>query len=139
MSLTHAGYIEEDDWFPHDMFPAAFFPKRKGLPPSTASSTLINGGATPVGQWIIYSLRLARTLAGEPFKLFVTATARDFEFVKSLGADFVVGISEEHWPEKIKKLSDGGIEACVDCISFGPSLFLFPLYSIPLLTLDFKL
>ncbi|KAB1671656.1 zinc-binding dehydrogenase, partial [Klebsiella pneumoniae] len=72
---------------------------------------LINGGASSVG---MYSVQIAKR-AG----LFVVATAskRNHDRVKALGADAVVDYTEKDWPEQVRKLTGDKLEHAFDCIS----------------------
>ncbi|OTA53019.1 zinc-binding dehydrogenase [Hypoxylon sp. EC38] len=72
---------------------------------------LVSGGTSSVGQ---YAIQLAK-LAGA----FVVATgsARNHEFLKSLGADAVVDYRDSDWPEQVRKLTHNGLELGFDCIS----------------------
>ncbi|KAI0112281.1 zinc-binding dehydrogenase [Hypoxylon sp. NC0597] len=71
---------------------------------------LVSGGTSSVGQ---YAIQLAK-LAGA----FVVATgsARNHEFLKSLGADAVVDYRDSDWPEQVRKLTHDGLELALDCI-----------------------
>ncbi|KAI0833987.1 zinc-binding dehydrogenase [Hypoxylon sp. FL0890] len=71
---------------------------------------LISGGTSSVGQ---YAIQLAK-LAGA----FVVATgsARNHEFLKSLGADAVVDYKDPDWPEQVRELTHDGLELVLDCI-----------------------
>ncbi|KAK8052995.1 zinc-binding dehydrogenase [Apiospora saccharicola] len=72
---------------------------------------LINGGTSSVGK---YAVQLAK-MAG----LFVIATAskRNHELLKQLGADATVDYNDADWVDQVKKVSHENLEYAFDCIS----------------------
>jgi NADPH:quinone reductase-like Zn-dependent oxidoreductase len=90
--------------------------QRLGLPePSkpakSAFPILINGGTSSVGQ---YAVQLAK-LAG--LYVIATGSAKNRDFLTSLGADAVVDYSDAAWPEKVRSLSHDGLQHAFDCVS----------------------
>lgn len=72
---------------------------------------LVWGAASSVGQ---AAIQLAR-LGG--LHVITTASPRNFELVKRLGANEVFDYSKEDTPAKIKALTNGKLRYAVDCIS----------------------
>ncbi|KIJ41536.1 hypothetical protein M422DRAFT_172135, partial [Sphaerobolus stellatus SS14] len=74
---------------------------------------LIWGGATATGQ---YAIQLAK-LSG--LRVISTASPKNFEFLKSLGADEVFDYSDSKTARKVSQLTGGRLKHAVDCISDG--------------------
>ncbi|WP_309247214.1 zinc-binding dehydrogenase [Priestia aryabhattai] len=73
---------------------------------------LIHGGAGSVGG---FGVQLAKN-AGKI--VFSTASAHNHEYVKSLGADYVIDYREENVVEKVLELTNGrGVAAVLDTVS----------------------
>lgn len=68
------------------------------------------GGASSLGQ---ATIQLA-CLGG--LNVIATASPRNFDLVKSLGAEYVFDYSEEATPKKIKELTQNRLTYAVDCI-----------------------
>ena len=54
-------------------------------------------------------------LAG--LRVITTSSPKNFDLVKSLGADLVFSYSDPETPEKIKEVTGGKLKHAVDCIS----------------------
>lgn len=74
---------------------------------------LIWGGASSVGQ---YAIQFAK-LGG--FRVITTASPKNFDLVKGLGADEVFDYRDEGVVEKIRAATDNGLDIVVDTISEG--------------------
>ncbi|KIJ26248.1 hypothetical protein M422DRAFT_192471, partial [Sphaerobolus stellatus SS14] len=74
---------------------------------------LIWGGATATGQ---YAIQLAK-LSG--LRVISTASPKNFDFLKSLGADEVFDYSDSKTARKVSQLTGGRLKHAVDCISDG--------------------
>lgn len=82
------------------------------LPFEQIETILIHGGAGGVGG---FGVQLAK-LAGKT--VISTASAHNHEYVKSLGADYVIDYREEDVIAKIMKITNGrGVDAVVDAVS----------------------
>ncbi|NGY85799.1 zinc-binding dehydrogenase [Bacillus megaterium] len=82
------------------------------LPMNHIQTILIHGGAGGVGG---FGVRLAKN-AGKT--VFSTASAHNHEYVKSLGADYVIDYREENVVEKVLELTNGrGVDAVLDTVS----------------------
>jgi NADPH:quinone reductase-like Zn-dependent oxidoreductase len=94
---------------------------RLGLPypPQKADRSdwiLIYGGSTSVG---MFATQLAQ-LAG--YKVITTASPKNFDLVKSYGADEVVDYhNADHAIQEIKKITGGSLTKALDTISEGDS------------------
>ncbi|KAI2468888.1 zinc-binding dehydrogenase [Annulohypoxylon bovei var. microspora] len=80
-------------------------------PAKEAFAFLVSGGTSSVGQ---YAVQLAK-LAGA--YVIATGSARNHEFLKSLGADATIDYNNPDWPEQVRKLTHDGLEFAFDCIS----------------------
>lgn len=81
------------------------------LPLNQIHTVLIHGGAGGVGG---FGVQLAK-LAGKT--VISTASAHNHEYVRSLGADFVIDYREEDVIAKVLEITDGrGVDAVVDSI-----------------------
>ncbi|KAK8068864.1 GroES-like protein [Apiospora phragmitis] len=80
-------------------------------PAKSAFPVLINGGTSSVGK---YAVQLAK-MAG----LFVIATAskRNHELLKQLGADATIDYKDADWVDQARKVSHDNLEYAFDCIS----------------------
>ncbi|PCH33721.1 dehydrogenase [Wolfiporia cocos MD-104 SS10] len=74
---------------------------------------LVWSGTSATGQ---YAVQFAKA-AG--LRVISTASARNIEFVKSLGADEVFDYADSHTPRKIFAATGGKLRHVVDCISEG--------------------
>ncbi|MEM1506049.1 zinc-binding dehydrogenase [Domibacillus sp. 8LH] len=82
------------------------------LPLSQLNTIFVHGGAGGVGG---FAVQLAK-LAGK--QVITTASLHNHEYVKSLGADFVVDYRTEDIPSKVSLITDGrGVDAVIDTIS----------------------
>ncbi|MCM3545087.1 zinc-binding dehydrogenase [Priestia megaterium] len=82
------------------------------LPMNHIQTILIHGGAGGVGG---FGVQLAKN-AGKT--VFSTASAHNHEYVKSLGADYVIDYREENVVEKVLELTNGrGVDAVLDTVS----------------------
>ncbi|KAI0636517.1 GroES-like protein [Trametes polyzona] len=99
---------------------ALFHKTRLGLvePPAKASGSewiLVYGGSSAVGQ---FAVQLAH-LAG--YKVVSTASPRNFDLVKSLGADVVFDYHDPDVVSKIKKATGDSVTKALDTISLKDS------------------
>ncbi|KAF7789409.1 hypothetical protein EIP86_000353 [Pleurotus ostreatoroseus] len=99
---------------------ALFHPTRLGLvePPAKVEHEewiLIYGGSSSVG---MFAVQLAK-LAG--YKIVSTSSPRNFELVKSLGADVVVDYNDPEAPKKIAEATGNTIHKAFDAISEASS------------------
>lgn len=82
------------------------------LPFEQVESILIHGGAGGVGG---FGVQLAK-LAGK--KVISTASAHNHDYVKSLGADYVIDYREEDVLARVMEITNGrGVDAVVDAVS----------------------
>ncbi|KMK91896.1 zinc-binding dehydrogenase [Rossellomorea marisflavi] len=82
------------------------------LPLDQIQTILIHGGAGGVGG---FGVQLAK-LQGKT--IISTASEHNHEYVKSLGADYVVDYKKEDVVKKVRELTDGrGVDAVVDAVS----------------------
>ncbi|KAJ7782240.1 chaperonin 10-like protein [Mycena maculata] len=82
-------------------------------PASVPEDILIWSGTSATGQ---YAVQFAK-LAG--LRVISTASAKNIEFVKSLGADEVFDYADWKTPKKISATTEGSLKYAVDCISEG--------------------
>ncbi|KAH9846081.1 GroES-like protein [Lenzites betulinus] len=99
---------------------ALFHPTRLGLvePPAKASGNewvFVYGGSSAVGH---FTIQLAR-IAG--YKVVTTASPRNFDLVKSLGADAVFDYHDDDVVTKIKEATGDSVAYAVDAISLAAS------------------
>ena len=80
-------------------------------PVSTPFDILVWGASTSVGQYTIQAARQAG------LRVVATASPKNFELVKSLGANEVFDYRDESTPAKIKELTGNKLKHAVDCIS----------------------
>ncbi|MED1205798.1 zinc-binding dehydrogenase [Heyndrickxia acidicola] len=82
------------------------------LPLSSIDTILIHGGAGGVGG---FAVQLAK-LAGK--KVISTASAKNHDYVLSLGADLVIDYQHEDVKERVMEWTDGhGVDAVLDTVS----------------------
>ncbi|PLT29734.1 zinc-binding dehydrogenase [Peribacillus deserti] len=82
------------------------------LPMDQVEIILIHGGAGGVGG---FAVQLAKH-AGK--KVISTASSRNHEYVKSLGADYVIDYHEEDVTSRVMEITNGrGVDAVVDAVS----------------------
>jgi NADPH:quinone reductase-like Zn-dependent oxidoreductase len=72
---------------------------------------LVWGGSSSVGQAVVQLGHLAG------LRIIATASPRNFDLVKSLGADYVLSYAEADTPSKIRELTGGKLKYAVDCIA----------------------
>lgn len=99
---------------------ALFNPTRLGLtePPNRAATSewiLIYGGSTSVG---LFAVQLAH-LAG--YKVISTASVKNHQLVKSLGADAVIDYKNPDVVDQIKQITGNSIHIGFDTVSTEPS------------------
>ncbi|KAJ7638205.1 chaperonin 10-like protein [Roridomyces roridus] len=82
-------------------------------PTSTPQDILIWSGTSATGQ---YAVQFAK-LAG--LRVISTASAKNIEFVKSLGADEVLDYADSFTPKRIVSITGGNLRYAMDCISEG--------------------
>lgn len=70
---------------------------------------LIHAGAGGVGGMAIQLAKHARTT------VITTASAKNHDYVKKLGADYVVDYTKEDFVEKVHKIAPKGVEMVYDC------------------------
>lgn len=80
-------------------------------PPAPGTWLFVYGGSSSVGQ---YAIQLAK-LSG--YKVVTTASRRNHELVKSLGADLVFDYNDPDVARSIKEATNGGIRLVYDTIS----------------------
>jgi NADPH:quinone reductase len=82
------------------------------LPIDQVETILIHGGAGGVGG---FGVQLAK-MAGKT--VISTASAHNHEYVKSLGADYVIDYRKEDVTARIKEITNGrGVDAVIDAVS----------------------
>ncbi|MDN4524895.1 zinc-binding dehydrogenase [Fictibacillus fluitans] len=82
------------------------------LPFDQVESILIHGGAGGVGGFGVQLARLASK------KVISTASGHNHEYVKSLGADYVIDYREEDVQARVMEMTNGrGVDAVVDAVS----------------------
>ncbi|QWC22255.1 zinc-binding dehydrogenase [Bacillus haikouensis] len=82
------------------------------LPMDQIDTILIHGGAGGVGG---FGVQLAK-LTGKT--VISTASSHNHEYVKSLGADYVIDYREENVKERVMEITDGrGVDAVIDAVS----------------------
>jgi NADPH:quinone reductase-like Zn-dependent oxidoreductase len=72
---------------------------------------LVYGGTSAVGGFVVQYAKLSG------FKVYATASPKNFEFVKKFGADEVYDYKDPDSPKKIKEATGGQLEYAVDTIS----------------------
>ena len=82
------------------------------LPMDSIETILIHGGAGGVGG---FGIQLAKN-AGKT--VITTASARNHDYVSSLGADYVIDYSEQNVKERVLEITNGrGVDAVLDTVS----------------------
>lgn len=76
---------------------------------------LIYGGSTATG---VLGIQYAK-LSG--FKVLTTASPRNFDYLRSLGADEVYDYNSDGWVEEVRKSTGGKLRHAWDCISLEAS------------------
>ncbi|KAF6814412.1 zinc-binding oxidoreductase [Colletotrichum plurivorum] len=88
--------------------------QRLGLPEPGAEKTgewfLVYGGATSVGN---YAIQLAK-LSG--LRVVTTASPKNHEFLKELGADAVVDYHGD-WAAEVRRITDGKLQSAIDTVA----------------------
>jgi NADPH:quinone reductase-like Zn-dependent oxidoreductase len=82
-------------------------------PGNPQRTILIWGGASSVGQYAIQYAKLAG------LRVLTTASPKNFDFVRGLGADLVFDYREEDVVQKIRASTGNALEIAVDTISEG--------------------
>ena len=75
-------------------------------------SILIHAGAGGVGSIAIEFAKVAGA------KVYTTASAKNHEYVKSLGADVAIDYHKENFVKKILELEPDGVDAVFDCVGY---------------------
>lgn len=108
-------------------FHALVLSQKAPWPPAKEGTwLLIYGGSSAVG---LFAIQLAKFLG---YKVVTTASGHNLELVKSYGADAAFDYKSASAIEDIKKVTGGGVDKALDCISiastneftaqcFGPS------------------
>jgi NADPH:quinone reductase-like Zn-dependent oxidoreductase len=84
-------------------------------PIKDATPILIYGGSTATGTLAIQFAKLSG------YKVVTTCSPRNFELVRSLGADEVFDYNDPEAPAKIRKTTDNKLKYVFDCISLESS------------------
>ncbi|UNI17153.1 hypothetical protein JDV02_003529 [Purpureocillium takamizusanense] len=84
-------------------------------PTTTGQQILIYGGSTATGSLGIQYAKLSG------YTVLTTCSARNFEFVKSLGADAVFDYNDEHCAADIRKFSQSRLALAWDTVSLASS------------------
>ncbi|KAH8100360.1 chaperonin 10-like protein [Cristinia sonorae] len=91
------------------------------VPESAQSPTiLIYSAMTSLGLFVSELSKLLRTSAGNPYRIFATASPKNLDKLLQLGVEKVFDYRDPEWPRKVRAAS-GGIHYAVDCISEGDS------------------
>jgi len=85
-------------------------------PASTKIPLMIYGGSTATGSLAIQFAKLSG------LEVVTTCSPRNFEYVKSLGADEAFDYNDEKCAEEIKKYTKDSLKHVFDCISAGQSM-----------------
>jgi NADPH:quinone reductase-like Zn-dependent oxidoreductase len=93
--------------------PSPFEPEARSTAEQRQRTILIWGGASAVGQ---YAIQIAK-LCG--LRILTTASPKNFDLVKGLGADEVFDYREEGVVEKIRAATGNALDIAVDTISEG--------------------
>mmetsp|Transcript_24063 Transcript_24063/g.27252 ORF Transcript_24063/g.27252 Transcript_24063/m.27252 type:complete len:360 (+) Transcript_24063:100-1179(+) len=86
-----------------------------------ATSFIVTGGAGGVGGFCLQFLRLWRDSLNaedrDQIKILTTCSARNFDYVKSLGATHPIDYNSENVVERVKELTEGfGVDAWIDLV-----------------------
>ncbi|AHY46078.1 NADPH:quinone reductase and related Zn-dependent oxidoreductase [Rubrobacter radiotolerans] len=76
-----------------------------------AGETVLVAGAT--GGVGTFAVQLAKRLGA---RVVGTASARNHEYLTSLGADGAVDYSDPDWPERVREIVPDGVDAALDCV-----------------------
>ncbi|KAF2187125.1 GroES-like protein [Zopfia rhizophila CBS 207.26] len=89
-----------------------------------ALNFFIYGASTSVGLYAAQMVRLSAKKTGRTIKLIGAASKVRWDLLKSepYGYDHLVDYRDQDWPERVRKLSDGGVQYAYDCISEGDSV-----------------
>ncbi|KAH8819322.1 chaperonin 10-like protein [Xylogone sp. PMI_703] len=91
--------------------------QRLALPEPYQSKTgeffLVYGGASSVGN---YAIQLGK-LSG--MRVIATASQKNHELLRELGADILVDYHDEDWVEQVKSASQNKLKYALDCIAIG--------------------
>jgi NADPH:quinone reductase-like Zn-dependent oxidoreductase len=85
-------------------------------PTGSGATILIYGGSTATGALGIQLLRLSG------YKVVTTCSPRNFEYVKSLGADAAFNYNDADCVEQIKKFANNKLQYAWDTIALGESI-----------------
>jgi len=86
-------------------------PEPFGIPDKEATPILVWGGASSVGMIVIQLAKLSG------LTVITTASLKNAEYLKSLGADYVFPYDDPNTPAEIKKVTDGKLYLGYDTIS----------------------
>lgn len=92
-------------WSSQENFPTPFAPGTDSTP------LLVSSGASSVGQYVIQFAKLSG------FKVITFASPKNFELVRSLGADEVFDYKDPDASKKVKEITNGQLKFAVDTIS----------------------
>lgn len=92
-------------WSSQEKFPTPFAPGTDSTP------LLVSSGASSVGQYVIQFAKLSG------FKVIAFASPKNFELVRSLGADEVFDYKDPYASQKVKEITNGQLKFAVDTIS----------------------
>ena len=81
--------------------------------PSPQRDILIWGGSSSVGQ---YAIQIAHLYG---LRVFTTASPKNFELVKGLGADEVFDYRDAEVVEKVRAATGNALDIAIDCVSEG--------------------
>lgn len=84
---------------------------------SQGSKVVVLGGSSSTG---LYVVQLAKQMG---FRVLATCSARNADFVRSLGAEVVVDYSTQSVPEQVKRWAPRAIVDCVggtECLGLAP-------------------
>jgi NADPH:quinone reductase-like Zn-dependent oxidoreductase len=84
-------------------------------PTKDATPILIYGGSTATGTLAIQFAKLSG------YKVLTTCSPRNFDLVRSLGADAVFDYKDPQSATEIRKQTNNNLKLVLDCISLGPS------------------
>jgi len=85
-------------------------------PIKDATPILIYGGSTATGTLAIQFAKLSG------YKVITTCSPRNFDLVRSLGADSVFDYKDPRSATEIRKQTDNNLKLVLDCISLEPSI-----------------
>ncbi|KAF9878223.1 hypothetical protein CkaCkLH20_04261 [Colletotrichum karsti] len=106
------------------------FSSTKGFDPSQAADNnkpihvLVYGATSSLGLYAAQLIRLAERTSGKKIKLIGTASASKHAVLKEKPYEYdeLVDYHDPEWPEKVRGISDGGVQFAVDAVSQSPSV-----------------